>query len=66
MSWVNGPFEILEKVNDNAYKVDLPGDHGVSFTFNVFNLKPYFEDKNFENLRLNSFLQEKDDVPMEH
>ena len=25
----DGPFEIIEKVGPNAYKVDLPGDYGV-------------------------------------
>jgi len=27
-----GPFEILERINDNSYKVDLLGDYGVSAT----------------------------------
>ena len=34
----DGPFEILEKIGPNAYKVDLPGDYGVSATFNVADL----------------------------
>jgi len=29
MPKVDGPFEVLEKINDNAYKVDLLGDCGV-------------------------------------
>ena len=41
----DGPFEIVEKVNDNAYKVELPGEYGgVSATFNVGDLSPYLED----------------------
>jgi hypothetical protein len=32
------PFQILERINDNAYKVDLLGEYGVSATFNVSNL----------------------------
>jgi hypothetical protein len=32
------PFQILERINDNAYKVDLSGEYGVSATFNVSNL----------------------------
>jgi len=31
----DGPFQILERINDNAYKVDLLGEYGVSVTFNV-------------------------------
>ena len=35
------PFQILEIINDNAYKVDLPGEFNVSTTFNVANLSPF-------------------------
>jgi len=31
------PSEILEKIGPNAYKVDLPGEYGVSTTFIVLN-----------------------------
>jgi len=54
MSRVDGTFEILERVNDNAYKVNLPKDYGVSATFNVVDLTPYLEDDHLENLRANS------------
>ena len=37
----DGPFQILEKINDNAYKVDLPGEFNVSATFNVADLSPF-------------------------
>ena len=30
MPRTDGPFQIIKKVNDNAYKVDLPGDYNVS------------------------------------
>lgn len=35
------PFQIFEKINDNAYKVDLPCEYNVSATFNVSDLSPY-------------------------
>jgi hypothetical protein len=38
MSHVDGPFKILEKINDNAYKLELPSEFGVSATFNVLDL----------------------------
>uniref|UniRef100_A0A2N9F337 Reverse transcriptase RNase H-like domain-containing protein n=1 Tax=Fagus sylvatica TaxID=28930 RepID=A0A2N9F337_FAGSY len=37
----DGPFQILEKINDNVYKVDLPGEYKVSATFNVSDLSPF-------------------------
>jgi len=61
MPRADGPFEILERVNDNAYKVDLPGDYGVSATFNVADLSPYLEDDHLANLRANSSQQGEDD-----
>jgi hypothetical protein len=36
MSRIDGPFQILENINDNAYKIDLSGMYGVSATFNIF------------------------------
>jgi len=44
----DGPFQILERINDNAYKLDLPGEYNVSASFNVADLSPFdvgFEDK---------------------
>ena len=32
----DGPFHILERINDNAYKVDLRGEYGFSATFSCF------------------------------
>ena len=34
----DGPFQVLERINDNAYKIDLPGEYNVSATFNVSDL----------------------------
>jgi len=49
----NCPFEMLERVNDNAWKVNLPMDYGVSSTFNVADLSPYLEDDYVVNLQIN-------------
>ena len=45
----DGPFRVLERINDNAYKLDLPGHYGVSATFNVADLAPYVDDEPFED-----------------
>ncbi|XP_071737894.1 uncharacterized protein [Rutidosis leptorrhynchoides] len=50
MPRAEGPFKVLEKVGDNAYKVELPRDTAVESTFNVGDLMPYLEDDNLENL----------------
>ena len=44
MGRAEGPFEVLEKVNDNAYEVDLPGNYGVSSTSNMADFSPYLQD----------------------
>ena len=57
-----GPFEILEQVGPNAYKVDLPGDYGISATFNVADLRPYVdESEEISSLRSNSSQPGEDD-----
>ena len=41
----DGPFKILEKINDNAYKLELPPDFGISPTFNISDLEPYLGEE---------------------
>ncbi|GKF35111.1 hypothetical protein Tco_0108311, partial [Tanacetum coccineum] len=40
----DGPFRVLKRINDNAYKIDLLGTYNVSATFNVADLSPYVTD----------------------
>jgi len=62
MPRADGPFQIIEKVNDNAYKVDFPGDYNVSATFNVKDLTLYLDDDDDCDLRTNHFQPGADDV----
>jgi hypothetical protein len=41
MPRADGPFRVLEKINENAYKLDLPIDFGVSPAFNIADFNPY-------------------------
>ncbi|XP_071924840.1 uncharacterized protein [Coffea arabica] len=38
------PFQVMARINDNAYKLNLPGEYNVSATFNVSDLSPYLAD----------------------
>jgi len=57
----DGPFKILGKVNDIVYKLELPGDMGVSPTFNVGDLIPYLEDEDDEDDLRENHNQEGED-----
>ena len=37
----DSPFQVLARINDNAYKLDLPGEYNVSASFNVTDLSPF-------------------------
>ena len=54
----DGPFQILKKINDNAYKVDFPSEYNVSATFNIFDLSPFDVG---EDSRLNLFEERGND-----
>ena len=55
----DGPYQVIEKINDNAYKVDLLGEYGVSATFNVFDLSSFDVG---DDSRLNPFEERGDDA----
>jgi hypothetical protein len=54
----DGPFQVLERINDNAYKLDLSGEYNVSATFNVTDLSPFDVG---DDLRENPFQEEGND-----
>ena len=37
----DGPFQVLERISNNAYKLDLLGEYNISVTFNVSDLSPF-------------------------
>jgi len=55
----DGPYQIIEMTTNNAYKVDLPGEYGVSGTFNVFDL---FLFDTGDDSRLKPFEERGDDA----
>jgi len=57
----NGPFKMLRKISDNAYEIDLLSTYGVSTSFNVVDLSPFF---GLEESRMTLFQEEEDDVDM--
>ena len=61
MPRVDGPFQILRKINDNAYQLDLQGKYEISSSFNVSDLYPFLVD--YPDLWTNPFEEEGNDVP---
>ena len=54
----DGPFQVLARINDNAYKLDLPGEYSVSASFNVSDLSPFDAG---DDLRANPSQEEGND-----
>jgi hypothetical protein len=57
MFCADGPFQIFEKINDNAHKLELPPEFGVSRTFNISDLRPYLGEEDEVPSRTMSDLQ---------
>ena len=58
----DGPFQVIKRINNNAYQLDLPGEYNISATFNVTDLSPFLADT---DLRTNPFEEEEDDAIMD-
>jgi hypothetical protein len=56
-----GPYKIIEKINDNAYKLELPPEFGVSPTFNIADLTPYLGEEDELESRTTPFQEGEDD-----
>jgi hypothetical protein len=61
MSRVAGPFKILAKIDDNAYKLELPPEFGVSPSFNISDLRPYLGEEDEMPSRTTSMQEGEDD-----
>jgi hypothetical protein len=61
MSRADGTFKILEKIKDNAYKLELPIEFGVSPTFNISDLRPYLGEEDEVPSRTTSIQEGEDD-----
>jgi hypothetical protein len=61
MSRATTPFKILSKINDNAYKLELPPEFGVSLSFNISDLRPYLGEEDEMPLRTTSMQEGEDD-----
>nr|GEW09675.1 RNA-directed DNA polymerase [Tanacetum cinerariifolium] len=57
----DGPFRVLKKINDNAYKIELLSHYNVFATFNVADLSPYKGDSDNEPESGSSLFQEEED-----
>jgi hypothetical protein len=61
MSRAAGPFKILAKINDNAYKLELPPEFRVSPSFNISDLRPYLGEEDEMSSRTTSIQEGEDD-----
>jgi hypothetical protein len=62
MSRAAGPFKILAKINDNAYKLELPPEFRVSPICTILDLRPYLGEEDEMPSRTTSMQEGEDDV----
>jgi hypothetical protein len=61
MSRAAVPLKIIAKINDNAYKLELPPEFGVSHSFNILDLRPYLGEEDEMPSRMTSMQEGEDD-----
>jgi hypothetical protein len=63
-----GPCEIIKKINDNAYVVDIIDNLAISLSFNVANIFEYFSPEDSSSNSRTIYFQEgeTDVVPREN
>jgi hypothetical protein len=61
MSLALGPFKVLEKIDDNAYKLELHINFGVSHMFISSDLHPYFGEEDLMPSRT-TLIQDDEDI----
>jgi hypothetical protein len=61
----DGPFKVLKRIGENAYKIELPDNYSVSTTFNVADLSPYFGQNNQGDPMASLFQPGEIDTPYE-
>jgi hypothetical protein len=58
----DGPFKVIEKINENAYKLNLSAYFGVGPTFNITDLKPYLGEEDELQSRMTQMQEGEEDV----
>jgi len=44
-----GPYKVVQKINDNTYLIDLPESFSISKTFNISDIRKYYQTSEPEN-----------------
>lgn len=47
----DGPFKVLKRIGENAYKIELPAEYEVSDTWNLSDLFPYYGEESTNDSR---------------